>query len=88
VLHNTIGPGWCIINARGEEQMPEFGPRNLGLSEEQIADFCRRWRIHKFALFGSVLRSDLSQDSDLDVLVTFAPDAEWSLLDHVQMGKG
>jgi predicted nucleotidyltransferase len=70
---------------RGENQMPEFVPRNLDLSEEQIADFCRRWHIHKFALFGSVLRSDFSQDSDLDVLVTFAPDAEWSLLDHVQM---
>jgi len=36
-------------------------------------------------LFGSVLCADLNRESDLDVLVTFAPDAEWGLLDHVQM---
>lgn len=36
-------------------------------------------------MFGSVLCADLNRESDLDVLVTFAPDAEWGLLDHVQM---
>jgi len=43
------------------------------------------WRILELALFGSVLCADLNRESDLDVLVTFAPDAEWGLLDHVQM---
>jgi hypothetical protein len=78
-----IGPVWCIIDAGGEKQMSEFGPRNLGLSEEQIAGFCRRWRIDELALFGSVLCSDFGQDSDLHVLVTYARDAEWSVLDQV-----
>jgi len=55
------------------------------LPEDQIADFCRRWQITEFALFGSVLRDDFRPESDLGVLVTFAPGAEWSLLDHVQM---
>jgi predicted nucleotidyltransferase len=36
-------------------------------------------------LFGSVLRDDFRPDSDVDVLVTFAPEAEWSLFDHVTM---
>jgi len=36
-------------------------------------------------LFGSVLRDNFRSDSDIDLLVTFAPDADWSLLDHVQM---
>ncbi|MEX2583808.1 MAG: nucleotidyltransferase family protein [Gemmatimonadota bacterium] len=57
----------------------------LDLSHEAIADFCRRWRVSEFALFGSVLRDDFSPDSDVDVLVTFDADADWSLLDHVQM---
>jgi len=65
--------------------MLKFGPRSLFLPEAQVADFCQRWRIREFALFGSVLRDDFRQDSDLDVLVTFAPDADWGLLDHVQM---
>lgn len=65
--------------------MLKFSPKNLDLPEEQIADFCRRWRISEFALFGSVLRSDFDLDSDLDVLITFAAEVGWSLLDHVQM---
>jgi len=65
--------------------MLESSPRNLELPDKQVADFCRRWRIRELALFGSVLRDDFDRDSDLDVLVTFAPDAEWGLLEHVQM---
>ena len=36
-------------------------------------------------LFGSVLRSDFRPDSDVDVLVTFAPNAAWSVFDLVTM---
>lgn len=55
------------------------------IGEEKIADFCRRWKITEFALFGSILRDDFRPDSDIDVMTTFASDAEWSLLDHLQM---
>ena len=65
--------------------MLESRARNVDLSEEEISVFCRRWRISEFALFGSVLRDDFDAESDLDILVAFAPDADWSLLDHVQM---
>ena len=59
--------------------------QNFNLPEKQIAGFCRRWHISEFALFGSVLRDDFRPDSDLDVLVTFAPETSWSLLDHLRM---
>jgi predicted nucleotidyltransferase len=65
--------------------MLELKVMNLGLSEQKLSDFCRRWRIAELALFGSVLRDDFSAESDLDILVAFAPDADWSLLDHVKM---
>ena len=58
---------------------------NIFLPPNKIADFCRRWKINEFALFGSVLRNDFGPSSDLDVLVTFAPEADWSLFDHVRM---
>ena len=45
----------------------------LSVSKETIAEFCRTWKIAEFALFGSVLRDDFRPDSDVDVLVTFAP---------------
>jgi uncharacterized protein len=51
----------------------------------KIEDFCRRWKITEFALFGSILRQDFGPESDVDVLVTFADDAEWSLYDLVDM---
>ena len=55
------------------------------LPPEPIADFCQRWHITELALFGSVLRDDFRPDSDLDILVTFAPTADWGLLDHIRM---
>jgi uncharacterized protein len=55
------------------------------VSPAQIAEFCQRWKITEFALFGSVLRDDSRPNSDVDVLVTFAPDPGWSLFDWVDM---
>lgn len=57
----------------------------LKIPQAQIAAFCRRWQITEFAIFGSALRDDFRPDSDIDVLVTFAPEAAWTLLDHVTM---
>ncbi len=57
----------------------------VDLPMDKIAEFCRRWQITEFALFGSVLRDDFRPDSDVDVLVTFASEAKWSLLDVVGM---
>jgi len=57
----------------------------IPIDETQIAEFCRKWQVTEFALFGSVLRDDFGPDSDVDVLVTFAADAPWSLLDIVSM---
>jgi hypothetical protein len=53
----------------------------IALDREKLAGFCRKWRITELALFGSVLREDFGPASDVDVLVTFATDAPWSLWD-------
>ena len=54
-----------------------MGNRNpagrVEIPHDQIAEFCRRYRIRKLALFGSVLRDDFGPDSDVDVLVEFEP---------------
>jgi uncharacterized protein len=57
----------------------------VSLPTAAITQFCRRWKIRELALFGSVLRTDFRPDSDVDVLVTFADDADWGLLAHMQM---
>ena len=58
---------------------------NIEIPKEKIADFCRKWKIVELSLFGSVLREDFRPDSDIDILVAFSFDAEWSLLDHMAM---
>ena len=57
----------------------------IELPEDKIAEFCDLWMVSELALFGSVLRDDFHSDSDLDFLIAFSPDADWSLLDHASM---
>jgi len=45
----------------------------VNMPADKIAEFCRRHSIRKLALFGSVLRDDFKEDSDVDVLVEFEP---------------
>ena len=55
------------------------------LPKDEIEDFCSRWQVSELALFGSVLRDDFRPDSDIDLLISFSPNADWSLLDHARM---
>jgi len=64
--------------------MTTISPK-VEVSEEAIASLCQRWKVTEFALFGSIFRDDFRPDSDVDVLVSFAPDAKWSLFDIVHM---
>jgi predicted nucleotidyltransferase len=57
----------------------------LPITEETLRAFCRRWQITELALFGSALRDDFGPDSDIDLLVRFAPDATPTLFGMVQM---
>jgi hypothetical protein len=52
---------------------------------EALADLCRRWRVRELSVFGSVARGSSRADSDVDLLVTFDPDAPWSTLDIVDL---
>jgi len=61
--------------------------RKTGISipSKEISEFCHRWKVTEFSLFGSILSKDFHPDSDVDVLVTFSPDAKVSLFDLVEM---
>ena len=47
---------------------------DIDLSNKNIKDFCRRHHICKLSVFGSFLRDDFNNDSDIDILVEFFPD--------------
>jgi len=50
------------------------------IPKETIADFCRRHRIRRLSLYGSILREDFGAESDVDVLVEFETGKVPSLL--------
>jgi uncharacterized protein len=60
----------------------------IPIDREKIAEFCKKWKITEFSLFGSVLTDDFRPESDVDVMVTFEEDAHWGLFDLVHMQDG
>ena len=48
-------------------------PLPISFDREKLAEFCRARHINNLAFFGSVLRDDFTQESDVDVLVEFEP---------------
>ena len=45
--------------------------RPIVIPHDKLAAFCQRHRIRRLSLFGSILREDFREDSDVDVLVEF-----------------
>jgi predicted nucleotidyltransferase len=58
---------------------------SLNLAGPELAAFCRRWKVRELAVFGSALRPDFGPKSDVDLLVTFDPSANWGLLEQTAM---
>lgn len=58
--------------------MSDLTPR-IPLDMPKIEEFCKKWQIVEFSLFGSVLTDEFRPDSDVDVMVKFADNARVSL---------
>jgi uncharacterized protein len=63
----------------------------LNIQPKQLADFCEKWEIAELALFGSVLRDDFRANgencSDIDLLFSYLPGANMSLLRRATMKR-
>ena len=69
----------------GHTQADSVVPTAIPLPMDRIAEFCRKWDVRVFELYGPVLTDDFRQDDDVDVMVTFGPKARWGMFDWVQM---
>ena len=47
--------------------------RSVAIPYSALSNLCRRYGIRRLSLFGSVLRGDFREDSDVDVMVEFEP---------------
>jgi predicted nucleotidyltransferase len=59
--------------------------KKFRIPRKKIAEFCKRWSITEFSVFGSVLRDDFRPDSDVDVLVSIDPKAHIRLFELINM---
>jgi predicted nucleotidyltransferase/uncharacterized protein with HEPN domain len=51
------------------------------MTDDRLAELCRHYHVRELSLYGSVLREEFRDDSDVDVLVEFKSDAQISLFD-------
>ena len=59
--------------------------KKFRIPRKKIAEFCKRWSITEFSVFGSALREDFRPDSDIDVLVSIDPKAHIGLFEILDM---
>jgi len=52
----------------------------IAIPEETIRAFCKKWKIHSFSFYGSIMRDDFRPDSDIDVMIEFSPEDRTSSL--------
>lgn len=52
---------------------------------EALAEVCRRYHVRELALFGSALRDDFGDDSDIDILVEYEPEARIGMYEHFDL---
>jgi hypothetical protein len=56
-------------------------------NQDALAKVCKKHRIQRLALFGSVLKGRARSDSDIDLLVEFEPGATPGLLHLAEIDK-
>ena len=66
----------------GRSFSPDFAV-NIALDLAAIETFCQRWNVVEMSFFGSVLREDFGEESDIDVLISFGEDVALGLLDKM-----
>ncbi|MBU1155077.1 MAG: nucleotidyltransferase family protein [Proteobacteria bacterium] len=54
-------------------------------TRQGLGEFCRRRQVRELSLFGSMIRGEAGPESDVDVLLDFAPEARPTLLDLAAM---
>lgn len=62
-----------------------FNTHGIEINKDAIIGLCQKYHVQEFSFFGSLLRDDFNQSSDIDVLVSFDGDASISLFDLIDM---
>lgn len=56
-------------------------------TKQKLDQLCDFWLISEFSVFGSILRDDFKEASDIDCLVEFSSEASWDLFEIVKLKR-
>jgi predicted nucleotidyltransferase len=84
-LHPSARVSPTACRGASEQKRKGMFRLRIGIPRDEIAAFCGRWGVAELSLFGSALREDFRPDSDVDLLVRFAPGREYGLLAFSRM---
>ena len=57
----------------------------IEIPHDKIHDFCLKWSVRAFSIFGSSIRDDGHSESDVDILVSFHDGTSWGLFEFFDM---
>ena len=67
------------------ETMRKLEKNGIVFSYDDIERICKKYKIIEVSIFGSSLREDFKDDSDVDILIEYSPNAEISLFDEIDI---
>ena len=69
------------------DTLKKLEKNGLHLRYEDVVRLCEKYMIEELSIFGSSLRDDFSECSDVDILITYKPEAEFkiSLFDEMEL---
>ena len=57
----------------------------ISLDDAEIKELCEKYHLTELAVFGSALRDDFTEDSDVDILVSFDENFHSTLIDILDL---
>jgi predicted nucleotidyltransferase len=69
------------------ETMEKLRKNGIFLNYEDVVHLCKKYYINELSIFGSSIRDDFKENSDIDILVSFNKDSKITLFDIMNLEK-
>jgi len=67
------------------ETIEKLHKNGIFLNIDDVVRLCQKYSVVELSIFGSSLRDDFTQDSDVDILVSFGHNSNISLFDIMEL---
>ena len=69
------------------ETIAKLHKNGIFLDYDEVIRLCTKYYITELSIFGSSIRDDFTENSDVDILVSFNHDAQITLFDIIELEK-